>query len=100
MASNSPAENEFSLLPPVYDVIRCLEKDSPDLNQVNQKLTDMKTQFLKARESTCCEKLPGIQYSKEEQLKHVAIYHKQMQLKSKLLQKYKDKVFMNIDGDQ
>lgn len=92
MASNSPAENELNLLPAVYDVIRSIEKDSPDLNQVNQKLTELKTQFQKARE--CAEKLPGTQYSKEEQLRCVAILHQQLELKTTLLQKYKNKGFL------
>ncbi|XP_076450159.1 mediator of RNA polymerase II transcription subunit 9-like [Babylonia areolata] len=97
MASNSPAENEFNLLPPVYDVIRSMEKDSPDLNQVNQKLNELKAQFQRVRESV--EKLPGTQYSKEEQLKRVAILHKQMELKTQLLQKYKDKGFLKTKRD-
>ncbi|XP_025082546.1 mediator of RNA polymerase II transcription subunit 9-like [Pomacea canaliculata] len=94
MASSSPAENELNLLPAVYDVIRSIEKESPDLNQVNQKLNELKTQFQKARE--CAEKLPGVQYSKEEQLKRVAVLHKQLELKTKLLQKYKSKGSFDI----
>ena len=65
-----------------------IEKDSPDLNQVNQKLNELKAQFQKARE--CVEKLPGTQYSKEEQLRRVAILHKQMEVKTNLLQKCKE----------
>ena len=74
-----------------FDFFGCIfsiEKDSPDLNQVNQKLNELKTQFQKARE--CVEKLPGTQYSKEEQLRRVAILHKQMEVKTNLLQKCKE----------
>ena len=75
-----------------------IEKDSPDLNQVNQKLNELKAQFQRARESV--EKLPGTQYSKEEQLRRVAILHKQMELKTNLLQKYKGKSFLKSENDQ
>ena len=80
----------------MFDIIFCsLEKDSPDINQVNQKLTELKSQFQKARESA--EKLPGTQYSKEEQLRRVAILNKQLELKTTLLQKYKDKGLLNTN---
>ncbi|KAK7493334.1 hypothetical protein BaRGS_00015460 [Batillaria attramentaria] len=95
MASNSYGEEELNLLPAVYEVIRSIEKDSPDMNQVNQKLNELKTKFQKARE--CVDKLPGIQYSKEEQLKRVAILHKQMELKTKLLQKYKNESSFDVN---
>lgn len=72
-----------------------IEKDSPDLNQVNQKLNELKTQFQKARE--CVDKMPGIQYSKEEQLKRLSILHKQLELKTQLLQKYKTKGTFEIN---
>lgn len=83
------------MLSVTYLLIFCsIEKESPDLNQVNQKLNELKTQFQKARE--CAEKLPGVQYSKEEQLKRVAVLHKQLELKTKLLQKYKSKGSFDI----
>ena len=69
-----------------------IEKECPDLDQVNQKLTELKSQFQKARD--CAKKLPGSQYSKEEQLCHVDILHKQMELKSNLLKKYKQTSFL------
>ncbi|KAK7112792.1 hypothetical protein V1264_012184 [Littorina saxatilis] len=99
MASSSPAENELNLLPAVYEVVRSIEKDSsPDLNQVNQKLNELKAKFQKARE--CVEKLPGTQYSKEEQLRRVRILHNQMELKTQLLQKFKEKGSFDTDSTE
>ena len=69
-----------------------VEQDSPNLDIVNQKLNQLKAQFQKARD--CVEKLPGTQYSKEEQLRRLAIFHKQVVLKTSLLQKYKEKGFL------
>ena len=61
-----------------------IERDSRD---VNQKMTDFRNQLLKARE--CVEKLPGIQYSKEDQLKQIDILQKQLNTKTQLINKYK-----------
>ncbi|KAK6187959.1 hypothetical protein SNE40_005875 [Patella caerulea] len=84
MAANV-AENELNFLPSIYEGIKSIEKDSHDMNQ---KLTDLKSQFQKARE--CVDKLPGVQYSKEEQLKRIDILRKQLISKQELLQKYRN----------
>ena len=61
-----------------------IERDPRD---VNQKMTDFRNQLLKARE--CVEKMPGIQYSKQEQLKQIEILQKQLTMKTQLINKYK-----------
>ena len=61
-----------------------IERDPRD---VNQKMTDFRNQLLKARE--CVEKMPGIQYSKQEQLKQIEILQKQLTTKTQLINKYK-----------
>ncbi|XP_041362769.1 mediator of RNA polymerase II transcription subunit 9-like [Gigantopelta aegis] len=94
MSAASAAENELNILPAIYDVIRSIEKDSHD---VNQKLSDLQTQLQKAKE--CVDKLPGIQQSKDEQIKRIQILRKQLMLKTELLQKHKN--LSNFDvGDQ
>ena len=50
-------------------------------------MTDFRNQLLKARE--CVEKMPGIQYSKQDQLKQIDILQKQLKTKTQLINKYK-----------
>lgn len=78
------ADNELNFLPHIYDIIKSIERDPRD---VNQKMTDFRNQLLKARE--CVEKMPGIQYSKQEQLKQIEILQKQLTTKTQLINKYK-----------
>lgn len=62
-----------------------IEKDS---HEVNQKVTDLKLQLQKARETL--DKMPEIQYSKGEQLQQIDILRQQLTSKTELLKKYKD----------
>ncbi|KAL3876931.1 hypothetical protein ACJMK2_034711 [Sinanodonta woodiana] len=85
------AENELNFLPLVHDIIKSIEKDSLD---VNQKMTDFRNQLLKARE--VIEKLPGTQYSRDDQLKQIDILKQQLANKTELLQKYKNLTVFDI----
>lgn len=78
------AENELNFLPYIYDIIKSIERDSRD---VNQKMLDFRNQLLKAREVV--EKMPGIQYSRQDQLKQIDILQQQLTTKTQLIQKYK-----------
>ncbi|XP_033747444.1 mediator of RNA polymerase II transcription subunit 9-like [Argopecten irradians] len=82
--ADQAAENELSFLALVCDVLKSIEKESHD---VSQKMTDLKSQLQRARE--CVEKMPGIQYSKTEQLKQIDVLRNQLAVKTELLQKYK-----------
>ena len=50
-------------------------------------MMDFRNQLLKARE--CIEKMPGIQYSRQDQLKQIDILQQQLTTKTQLIQKYK-----------
>ncbi|KAK0049256.1 mediator of RNA polymerase ii transcription subunit 9 [Biomphalaria glabrata] len=86
MAASAAADNELNILPYVYEVIKSIEKDTNDVT-VGQKMTELKSQFQKARE--CIDKLPGTQHSQEEQLRVKSILHQQLLTKTKLLADYK-----------
>ncbi|KAL5019245.1 hypothetical protein ScPMuIL_004967 [Solemya velum] len=83
MATN--IETETSFLPLIFEILKSSEKDSHDMNQ---KVTDLKLQLQKARETL--EKMPEIQYSKGEQLHQIDILRQQLVSKTELLKKYKD----------
>jgi len=96
VASNA-AENELNILPYVYEVLKSIESDGSD---ITQKMVELKTQFQRARE--CIDKLPGGQYSQEEQLRHKQVLQEQLILKTELLAKYKtEDIFehMRNNGD-
>jgi len=62
-----------------------VERDSYD---INTKITDLRTKLQNAREQV--EKLPGIDFSKEEQERQIDILRKQLATKVELLRKYKN----------
>ena len=70
-----------------------IERDSRD---VNQKMLDFRNQLLKARE--CVEKMPGIQYSRHDQLKQIDILQQQLTTKTQLIHKYKSMHSFDLAG--
>lgn len=70
-----------------------MEKEQTDLSRVSQessqKILELQRKIQTAREQV--RKLPGVEYSKEEQLKHLEALRKQLLLKKRLLLKYKSK---------
>lgn len=89
MAKN--AENELSFLPIIYEIIRSIEKDSHD---VHQKITDLKNRLQRGRELV--EKMPGIQHTKEDQMKRIDVLRKQLITKCELIKKYKNFPSFNL----
>ena len=68
-----------------------IEKDSHD---VTQKINDLKVKLQKGREQV--DRLPGIDYSKDDQVKHMEILRKQLVSKTELLKKYKNMCNFNL----
>lgn len=89
MAKN--AESELSFLPIIYEIIRSIEKDSHD---VHQKITDLKNRLQRGREIV--EKMPGIQHTKEDQMKRIDVLRKQLITKCELIKKYKNFPSFNL----
>ncbi|KAL7643979.1 UNVERIFIED_CONTAM: hypothetical protein RMT77_005992 [Armadillidium vulgare] len=95
MSSHTIAAEEVDVdfLPLIYQYLRCLEKDQNDLNRISvessQKILEIQKKIDIAREQV--QRLPGVEYSKEEQLQRLEALRKQLSLKKKLLLKYKSK---------
>ncbi len=74
---------------PYLDICGCLffsvEKDSHD---ITQKINDLRGKLQKSREQI--EKLPGIDYNKEEQEKQIEVLRQQLASKTELLRRYKN----------
>ncbi|XP_017148756.2 mediator of RNA polymerase II transcription subunit 9, partial [Drosophila miranda] len=89
---------DIEILPIIYDVVRCVEKD-PLENAVklresqdcNHKIFELQKRFESAREQI--RQLPGIDYNKDEQLQRLELLRNQLKLKQQLIRKYKDTEF-------
>ncbi|KAM4631897.1 mediator of RNA polymerase II transcription subunit 9 [Discoglossus pictus] len=77
-------EEEYTFLPLVHDIIKCMDKDSQD---VYQELNELKNKFQAMRKLV--SNMPGIDLSPEQQQQHVENLREQVQTKNALLQKYK-----------
>ncbi|XP_028668415.1 mediator of RNA polymerase II transcription subunit 9 [Erpetoichthys calabaricus] len=86
-----PAPEDCSLLPLVYDIIKCMDKDSPD---VHQELNKLKTKIQEAREQIVT--MPGIGLSPEQQKQQFENLKEQVRTKNELLQKYKSLCIFDI----
>ncbi|CAG7726672.1 unnamed protein product [Allacma fusca] len=92
----SAVDVDVDFLPTIYDIIKCIERETNDSVQnkrseyqdSGQKVLEFQRKLEYTREQI--RKLPGIDYSKEDQLKKLEALRKQLILKKKLLQKYKD----------
>ncbi|XP_068193628.1 mediator of RNA polymerase II transcription subunit 9 [Antennarius striatus] len=76
--------DDYSLLPLVHDIIKCMDKDSQD---VHHELAKLKTKIQEAREQI--SNMPGIDSSPSEQQQQLATLREQVRTKNQLLQKYK-----------
>ena len=95
--SNSNSEthyNQVSFLPIVHAIINTIEKDNQDASQKNrdsleasQKVTELSKKIETARAHIY--KLPGITESKDIQAQHLKNLHTQLEMKKKLIDKYK-----------
>ncbi|KAI3359799.1 hypothetical protein L3Q82_014170, partial [Scortum barcoo] len=88
MAAAQPKQEkeseDWSLLPLVHDIIKCMDKDSQD---VHQELAKLKAKIQEAREQIA--NMPGIDSSPQEQQQQLATLREQVRTKNQLLQKYK-----------
>ncbi|KAG8186987.1 hypothetical protein JTE90_005759 [Oedothorax gibbosus] len=82
-------------LPIIYDIIRSIEKETYETTQkqphentdTNLKIPELKTKLQQAREQI--NKLPGVDYTKEEQIRRLEALREQLVQKRQLLLKYK-----------
>ncbi|CAD6998636.1 mediator of RNA polymerase II transcription subunit 9 [Ceratitis capitata] len=87
--------NLTAILPVIYEIIRCVEKDPLDnatkqkeSQECSQKILELQKRFEIARNEV--KQLPGIEYNKEEQLQRLELLRNQLKLKQQLIRKYKD----------
>ncbi|XP_037113553.1 mediator of RNA polymerase II transcription subunit 9 [Syngnathus acus] len=95
MAVSQPKQekegDDCSLLPLVHDIIKCMDKESPD---VHQELSKLKTKIQEAREQISA--MPGIESSPVEQQQQLATLREQVRTKNQLLQKYKSLCMFDV----
>ncbi|XP_055949869.1 mediator of RNA polymerase II transcription subunit 9-like [Argiope bruennichi] len=90
------AENvNTDFLPIIYDIIRSIEKETYETTQKphentdsNLKIPELRTKLQQCREQI--QKLPGIDYTKEEQQRRLEALREQLIQKRQLLLKYKN----------
>ncbi|KAM6352721.1 mediator of RNA polymerase II transcription subunit 9 [Alca torda] len=86
-----PVQEEFSFLPLVHDIIKCMDKDSQDVHQV---LNELKNKFQEMRK--LISSMPGIGVSPEQQQQQLQNLREQVRTKNELLQKYKSLCMFEI----
>lgn len=90
----SPAgakEDSYSFLPLVHNIIKCMDKDSPD---IHHDLNALKTKFQEIRK--VISTMPGIHLSPEQQQQQLHSLREQVRTKNELLQKYKSLCMFEI----
>ncbi|PSN44499.1 hypothetical protein C0J52_09060 [Blattella germanica] len=84
---------DVEFLPLIYEIIRSVERDPHDTQKTresqdtSQKVIELQKKLDQARSQI--RRLPGVEYSKEEQLQKLETLRKQLQLKKDLLLKYR-----------
>lgn len=78
-------ELDVNFLPLVHDILKNVDKEP---HEANQKIKELSAKLQQAREQI--EKLPGIEYSQEEQLRQIEVLRKQLISKTDMLKKYKN----------
>lgn len=88
-------------LPLVYDIMRGIEKDTCETAQKttesvdsSQKILELRNKLQQCREEI--QKLPGIDYTKEDQIKKLETLREQLVQKRQLLMKYKNLCHFDI----
>ena len=103
------ADIDAEFLPAIHDIIKNIEKDPQDAATKNkesleasQKIQDLNKKIDGARDLV--KKLPGIDFTKEEQAAQLKALKKQLVLKQELIQKYKKlgdtSVFLSLAQNQ
>jgi len=95
----SVSDIDVDFLPIIHEIVKTIEKDPQDAAAKNkesleasQKIQDLGKRIERARDLV--KKLPGIDFTKEEQAAQLKALRKQLVLKEELIQKYK-----NLGGD-
>ncbi|XP_051959231.1 mediator of RNA polymerase II transcription subunit 9 [Xyrauchen texanus] len=94
MATTGPAVEEAednSFLPIIHEIIKCMDKDSPD---VHQELNKLKSKIQETREQISA--MPGIDMSPAVQENKLRTLREQVRTKNQLLQKYKSLCMFDI----
>ncbi|XP_005414030.1 PREDICTED: mediator of RNA polymerase II transcription subunit 9 [Chinchilla lanigera] len=89
--ADAKEEENYSFLPLVHNIIKCMDKDSPD---VHQDLNALKAKFQEMRR--LISTMPGIQLSPEQQQQQLHSLREQVRTKNELLQKYKSLCMFEI----
>ncbi|XP_033023713.1 mediator of RNA polymerase II transcription subunit 9 [Lacerta agilis] len=89
-----PGQEDYSFLPLVHDIIKCMDKDSQDVHQV---LNELRTKFVEVRK--VIQTMQGISVSPEQQQLQLQSLREQVKTKSELLQKYKSLCMFEIPKD-
>ncbi|XP_043255525.1 mediator of RNA polymerase II transcription subunit 9 [Colletes gigas] len=86
---------DIEILPVIYEIIRSIEKDPHDTMQKAKESQDTSHKILELQKKidsvrAQIKRLPGIEYSREEQLQKLETLRKQLRLKRELLLKYRN----------
>ncbi|XP_055992897.1 mediator of RNA polymerase II transcription subunit 9 [Sorex fumeus] len=84
-------DESYSFLPLVHNIIKCMDKDGPD---IHQDLNALKTKFQELRK--IISTMPGIHLSPEQQQQQLHSLREQVRTKNELLQKYKSLCMFEI----
>lgn len=82
---------DYTFLPLVHDIIKCMDKDSPD---VHEKLNELKNKFQEMKKLV--NSMPGIDMNPIQQQQQLQNLKEQVQIKNELLQKYKSLCMFDI----
>ncbi|XP_075220085.1 mediator complex subunit 9 [Lycorma delicatula] len=91
---------DVDFLPLIYEIIRSVDREPHDTQKagqstdVSQKVLELHKKFELAREQV--RRLPGVEYSKEEQLEKLETLRKQLRLKRELVLKYRNMYSFDI----
>ncbi|XP_017540692.1 mediator of RNA polymerase II transcription subunit 9 [Pygocentrus nattereri] len=94
MASTVPVLEEaedFSFLPLIHDIIKCMDKENQD---VHQELNRLRVRIQEAREQISA--MPGIDASPAVQQQRLHMLRDQVRTKNQLLHKYKGLCMFDI----
>ncbi|XP_036427686.1 mediator of RNA polymerase II transcription subunit 9 [Colossoma macropomum] len=94
MASTVPVVEEaedFSFLPLIHDIIKCMDKENQD---VHQELNRLRVRIQEAREQILA--MPGIDASPALQQQRLHTLRDQVRTKNQLLHKYKGLCMFDI----
>ncbi|KAI4897600.1 hypothetical protein NFI96_010723 [Prochilodus magdalenae] len=84
-------EEDYSILPMVHDIIKCMDKDSAD---VHQELIKLKSKIQEARDQIST--MPGIDVSPAVQQQQLLTLREQVRTKKQLLKKYKSLCMFDV----